>query len=428
MRGKAFRIIGGVAALAAIATLAIAVSSGGQARPHLTATKSAHEEESARSSGRQATPGVGPADGYEAYLAAQRTYPANVIPPAIAARAEATFEGLAAKDAKTGDPGAKGHKWHLYGPKKDALEPGVISFTGATNSTASRITAIAVSPDCDAKHCRVWVGAAGGGVWRSDNVQADDPDWHQVRPNDLDQNSVGTLTLVGGDKKGEQTLYLGTGEANRCSSGCEAGVGIYKSSDGGDHWQKLADACVSSVTYACARPGNDAFLGRGINSIVVDPTNPNHLLVGSALGVRGLNHVIGAAGETQRFEPGANEPGLYESTDGGQTFTEVWNGGKPDAGISFGVTDVGLDPLNPGTVYVSAFDAGAWRRDAGAGSTAFQQVFAPQFDQGGNLNAGIDRTMLALTVKNGHTRIYLTDGTAAGGGDRKSTRLNSSHP
>ena len=62
------------------------------------------------------------------------------------------------------------------------------------------------------------------------------------------------------------------------------------------------------------------------------------------------------------------------------------------------------------------FDAGAWRRDAGAAATAFQQVFAPQFNQGGNLGAGIDRTMFALTAKNGHTRIYLTEGTANTGG------------
>jgi hypothetical protein len=80
--------------------------------------------------------------------------------------------------------------------------------------------------------------------------------------------------------------------------------------------------------------GIDAFLGRGINSIVIDPHNSNHLLVGSARGVRGLSHVIGAGG-TSRFEPGANDPGVYESNDGGATFTEVWDGAKPDAGLSF---------------------------------------------------------------------------------------------
>ena len=46
-------------------------------------------------------------------------------------------------------------------------------------------------------------------------------------------------------------------------------------------------------------PGQDAFLGRGIGEIVVDPTNPNHLFVGSALGVRGLSHTIGSGGTTR---------------------------------------------------------------------------------------------------------------------------------
>ena len=62
-------------------------------------------------------------------------------------------------------------------------------------------------------------------------------------------------------------------------------------------------------------------------------------------------------------------------------------------------------------MYAGSFDGGAWRRDAGAAPTAFQQVFAPRFAPSG----GVDRVMFAFTVKNGHTRIYLTDGTANGG-------------
>jgi hypothetical protein len=417
LRPKHRVIIGAVAIPAALLVallLAFAGGSGGTATGKaglLAKTSRGVDPDSAANS-----PGLGPVS-FDAYQSAERTYPANVIPPAIAQRAEDTFNAIAAADAKKGDPKGASHTWHLYGPVRNATEPGVISFSGATNNTASRVTALLADPNCTAKQCRLWTGVSGGGVWRTDNALAPKPDWQQVSPEQLDQNSVGTLTLD------HNTLYLGTGEANRCSSGCEAGVGIYKSTDGGDHWTKLADACVNNATYSCAVPGNDAFLGRGIAEIVVDPSNPNHIFVGSALGVRGLNHVIGAAGETQRFEPGANEPGLYESTNGGATFTEVWNGAKPDGGgtISFGITDVGLDPLNPAVVYAAGFDAGVWRRDAGAAQTNFQQVFAPQFNQnvtGGaqNLGAGIDRSMFALTIKNGHTRIYLTDGTAAGGG------------
>jgi len=412
MRKSTLRIAVGATAFVTLAGLAAVLWTEFRHEPFRSKFAGGDPDAAASSA---TTPGEGPIGGWEAYRSAARTYPADVIPPGVVGNAKATFERIAAVDAKTGDPGAKGHKWNFYGPAHAAVQPGVTAFSGATNTTASRVTALVVAPDCNAGGCRIWVGVSGGGVWRTDNALASDPDWKQLHPGDLDQTSVGTLTLDPTDKTGS-TLYLGTGEANRCSSGCEAGVGVYKSTDNGEHWAKLDGKCVSNATYSCAVPGNDAFLGRGIRSIVIDPRDANHIFVGSALGVRGLSHVIGNGGTT-RFEPGANEPGLYESTDGGKTFTEIWDGTKPDPGpLSFGVTDVGLDPLNLDVVYASAFDAGVWRRDAGAAQTAFNQVFAPQFNTGPRAGAGVDRTMFALTVKSGHTRIYLTDGTQNTGG------------
>jgi len=346
-------------------------------------------------------PSEGPVGGYEAYKSAARTYPANVIPPSMVQNAKNTFNRIAAQ----GDPGNNNH-WRAYGPIQHSIQPGVLSFSGATTPTASRDTALVIAPTCVPGNCRLWVGSAGGGVWRTDDALAADPSWTWLTP-DAAQNSVGALVADPNDSSGN-TLYLGTGEGNRCSSGCEAGVGIYKTTNGGNTWTKLPDGCVGNATYSCVNSG-DAFLGRGINQIVVDPTNRQHLFVGSALAVRGLSHVIGLPSETQRFEPGANPVGVYESSDGGQTFTEVWNGN----GSTFGVTDVGLDPQDPTTVYASAFDEGVWRRspslDGTTSPTAFEQVFAPQFPGG-----GVDRTMFALTVKNAQTRIYLLDGTASG--------------
>src|SRR5438067_8328542 len=273
-------------------------------------------------------PSEGPIGGYEAYKSAARTYPANVIPPSMVQNAKNTF----LKIAKQGDP-KNNNFWLSYGPLQNSIQPGVLAFSGATNATASRVTALVIAPTCVAGNCRVWAGVAGGGVWRTDDALAADPSWTWLT-GVLALNSVGSLVADPNDSSGN-TLYVGTGEGNRCSSGCEAGVGIYKTTDGGNSWTKLPDACVSNTTYSCANSG-DASLRRGINQIVVDPTNSQHLFVGSALAIRGLSHVIGEPGETQRFEPGADEPGLYESTDGGKTFTEVWDGTKPDGGISFG--------------------------------------------------------------------------------------------
>jgi hypothetical protein len=419
--------VGAVTAIfmvAAVLTLFLVLLAGRSTGPGAAVVPKGGSEETVA-----AKAGLGP-NSYEAFLSAMRTYPAKSISPAIVKRAQLTFARMVKADARRVRRGRTflwdSNKWKQYGPRVNATEPGVISFSGATNNTASRTPMVVADPDCSAKKCRLWAGVSGGGVWMTENALAPDPVWKQMSPEDLDQNSVGTLVLVPGSKKHEHgqkhgqwndnnngdTLYLGTGEPNRCSSGCEAGVGIYKSTDDGDHWKKLAGACVDNAVYKCVVPGNDAFLGRAIAAIVVDPKNSGHLLVGSAQAVRGLSHVIGAGGTT-RNEPGANEPGLYESWNGGKTFTEVWDGAKPDAGpSSFGINDVGLDPLDPGTVYVSAFDAGLWRRDSGASATAFTQVFKPQFNQG----AGIDRLMFDMTVKNLHTRVYLTEGTSNGGG------------
>src|SRR5207253_10503704 len=167
------------------------------------------------------SPGEGPIGGFDAYLSAERTYPAEEIPPSVVQNARATFE----KIAKSGDPSNGNNHWRAYGPQQNSIQPGVLAFSGATNATASRVTALVVAPTCTPGNCRLWVGVSGGGVWRTEDALAADPTYTYLTA-DIGQNSVGALTLAG------NTLYLGTGEANRCSSGCEAGVGIYKSTDG----------------------------------------------------------------------------------------------------------------------------------------------------------------------------------------------------
>src|SRR5438128_968345 len=315
---------GGVLAATAIVLVFTVARSGGEPR-HFA--KFGGDPDARAASSQIDTPGEGPINGADAYFSAERSYPADEIPPTISHTAKLTFDAI----AKKGDPG--NNHWFRYGPQQSSIQPGVLAFSGATNATASRVTAMVIAPTCNPGSCRLWVGVSGGGVWRTEDALASNPSWTWLN-GDLAQNSVGALTADPNDPTGK-TLYLGTGEANRCSSGCEAGVGVYKSTDDGNSWTKLSDACVSNSTYACVTPGTDAFLGRGISKIVIDPANSNHIYVGSAQGVRGLSHVIGNGGTT-RLEPGANSPGLYESADGGSTFTEVWNG---NSNSSFGVID-----------------------------------------------------------------------------------------
>ena len=331
---------------------------------------------------KETSAGEGPVGGYEAYVSASRTYPANVISPAIVKRAQATFSRLAKRDARFAKTARGRHfldnnggKWEQYGPRRFGLEPGVISFSGATNVTASRSRRIVADPDCTASKCRVWAGTSGGGVWRTDNVLASDPTWQQMSPDDLDQNSVGTLTLDPTDKK-HDTLYLGTGEGNRCSSGCEAGVGIYKSTNGGEQLEEARRRVRQQRDVPVRRPrARTRSSAAGSTRSWSTRANANHIFVGSAPGVRGLSHMIGNGGTT-RLEPGANDPGLYESTDGGATFTEVWNGNSPDSASASPTSGSTRSTRTSSTR--PAFDAGAWRaRRARAAPTAFQPGVRP---------------------------------------------------
>ena len=228
--------------LAAAVALTLVLLAGKSSGPGLGIIPKAGEADAAGENSAAEVVREGPTS-FEQWRAQSRTYPAKAVPAKVVARARATFNRIAARDARRLAHSRRllvdGTKWKLYGPTENATEPGVISFSGATNNTASRVTALVADPDCNANHCRLWAGVSGGGVWRTDNATVKNPEWKQISPEELDQNSVGTLTLLPGKGNGKDTLYLGTGEANRCSSGCESGVGIYRSKDGG---RALAEA------------------------------------------------------------------------------------------------------------------------------------------------------------------------------------------
>src|SRR5207244_2452329 len=81
----------------------------------------------------------------------------------------------------------------------------------------------------------------------------------------------------------------------------------------------------------------------------------------------GVSAVTGGA---VSLAPDAAPWGLWKSTDGGQTFSFVWDGHASARGVNH----VALD--SHGTLYAAAFQQGIWR-SADGGST-WEQVFATQ--------------------------------------------------
>src|SRR6476659_9480836 len=114
-----------------------------------------------------------------------------------------------------------------------------VTQTGPSTSESGRVTALAIDPNCGKASapagapCRLWVAAAGGGIWRTNDAMAATPAWI-APPDALPTNSFGSLIVDPNDATGN-TLYAGSGEPNG-SGDSEAGLGLFKSTNGGATW------------------------------------------------------------------------------------------------------------------------------------------------------------------------------------------------
>jgi hypothetical protein len=356
------------------------------------------ESREARAGEPEPTPFDAAAEDY-----ANRAYPASIVPHRAALEARGAFHRVKGHGVGAGKnvPG----QWTLLGPQQ-AKMPSLLTFSGADYTTSGRVTALAIAPSCSPKSCRVWLGAAGGGVWRTDDALSGTPSWTFVSGS-FATNAIGVLTY----DAAHGVLYAGTGEPNT-SADSEAGLGVYSSTDGGTTWSHLPSlvthldttSCgLSDATGACASPvangdyTGDAFAGRAISAVVADPADARVLWVGTARGVRGVSEVL-VGGATSNAALPRPPYGLFKSTDGGATFSYVWDGNASVRGINHAE----LDPRDHTRLYAASFQQGVWRSTGGA---PFEQVFAAHTFRLNN-----DRSEFALTTYRGHTRIYVGDG------------------
>jgi hypothetical protein len=321
------------------------------------------------------TANLGSPDSYAAQQLAALAYPSDSLKASTLTNERAFYTGKIKGRSKVSG-GTTG--WQLAGPQT-AIQPAVLNFFDFQQSdfqVSGRVTALAVDPGCNKGTCRLWAAAAGGGIWRTDNALASRPSWTFLSGS-FGTNAIGALTF----DATSGTLYAGTGEPN-ASGDSESGVGIYASHDGGGSWSLL--------------PGSAAAMNaRSISSIVPDPSHPGTLYVGTARGVRGVSAVTGGS---VSLAPDAAPWGLWKTTDGGQTFTFVWDGHASLRGVNH------VELAKDGSIYAAAFQQGIWRSPNG-GST-WEQVFATQ-----DPTDNAARTEFALNVtSDGHTRIYVGDG------------------
>jgi len=230
--------------------------------------------------------------------------------------------------------------------KKALLLLSVCSFFAANAQTESTLKGKELFGDITARHIGpaimsgrisdianhptnnkiIYIGAAGGGVWKStDGAASFSPIF------DKHIQSIGCVTIDPNNP--DNVIWVGTGEPWTRNS-VSAGDGVYKTVDGGINWINMG------------LPKSDR-----ITSIIVDPRNSD--IVWAAV----LGSLWGDS----------DERGLYKTTDGGKTWSkELYIDNKT------GCADLVIDSKNPDIMYASfwEFRRTAWSFNSGGNNSA----------------------------------------------------------
>jgi hypothetical protein len=373
---------------------------GGGELPHSVEERLEKLKEAAPGNEGMAPEGPGSAADFEFKA---RAYPADTIKVAQVDTAKTAITRAQSRPVAKGK--VKGGQWVNVGPSQ-ALYPDTqfrdaFGYVPNDYVASGRTTSIAIADRCRQGDCRMFITASGGGIWRTDDALAPHPHWKYLG-GPLGINSAGAVAIDRNDSSGK-TVYVGTGEANICGSGCVAGVGLYKSTNGGDTWTGPL--------------GKDELGAKGIGEIVIKPGDPKTLYVGTTAALRGMSSAC-CTNVPERRIPDAAKWGLYKSTDGGKTWTFIHNGSVDAAACKGdqteftnggvcsprGVRHVELDPSDPDIVYASSYARGIWRSPDGGKTWAMIKQ---------SINSAVLQSRAAFDVTklpNGKTRMYVNEG------------------
>ncbi len=156
----------------------------------------------------------------------------------------------------------------------------------------------------------MYVGAASGGVWKSENGGSA---WRPVFDDQPTQN-IGAIAI---QQNNPSVVWVGTGEGNPRNS-MNLGMGIFKSLDGGLTWKQLGLEATKTI-----------------HRIIIDPMNPEVVY-------------IGAMGDP--WTPGEAR-GLYKTTDGGKNWEKILYTNDQS-----GIADLVMDPSNPNKLIAAVYE------------------------------------------------------------------------
>ena len=157
-----------------------------------------------------------------------------------------------------------------------------------------------------------YTGQTGGGLWKTVDGGAT---WAPVTDGKINSSSVGAVAV---SESSPDVVFIGMGES--CIRGnIQPGDGVYKSTDAGKTW--------THVGFSDSQ---------AISKIRIHPTNPDIVYVAS-FGKYGVP---------------SDERGIFKSTDGGKSWKKTLFRDNKTGGV-----DIAIDPHNPNVIFAALWEA-----------------------------------------------------------------------
>ena len=165
----------------------------------------------------------------------------------------------------------------------------------------------------------LYVGSVNGGVWKSLDATASQPHWTPLTDS-MPSQSISALTFDVADAT-SNTIVAGVGHYSSYAQIGNRRIGLMRSTNAGQNWQVV--------------DGGGVLQGKNISGVYANGKT-----------------IVVSVNVADTFN--SSNIGIFRSTNGGASFTQISNGIGASTGLPNGVSyDLVADPLSPSVLYTS---------------------------------------------------------------------------
>lgn len=274
-----------------------------------------------------------------------------------------------------------------------------INFRDVGPTRGGRVTSVAGVAQ---KTGTYYMGATGGGVWKTEDYGHN---WENISDGYFASPSIGAIRVAPSDPN---TIYVGTG-SDGLRSNVISGKGIYRTGDAGKTWQLIGLENTGHIGAVEVHPEKPelvyvAAIGNGFvpnpeRGIYRSKDGGDHweqiLFLSDTIGFADLelapddpNTIYAAAWRGERkpwtIISGGKKGGIYKSTDGGDSWEQVMKADIMPSGL-IGKIDLAVSPDDPDRVYALVEapqdEGGLYRSDDRGESWELVSAYSPLLDR-----------------------------------------------